>query len=250
MINYTKLRNHIPSSIDIIMLDSVDSTNTYAKSLSKNKNKQNTLIIAKEQTKGKGTKGRSFFSESNKGLYMSYVFYDANTPDIMKPITPAAAIAVVRAMRYCYSLESGIKWVNDIELDQKKLCGILSESRSIGNLTEYIIGIGMNIYTMNFPIDIQNKAVSLCEYCNIGDIELFTAQIIKELDEILTSDSLEYMKEYKQSCTTIGKRICFTLSETEIFGIAEDINERGHLVVQSEEEIFTLISADVSIKIL
>jgi len=231
------------------VLDTVDSTNNFAKDYVKKKNNTSTtVIIANEQTKGKGTKGRQFYSPKGTGLYLSYIFHKEFSLNDLTPITPAAAVAVRRAIYSYYSIESSIKWVNDIELNDRKLCGILTETVGHNDKrSSIIIGIGINISTNSFPDDIKNKAVAISEYCHVGDINNFTSKIIRELEEVLNLDANDLINEYRNVCSTIGKQISFLSDNKLEIGKAIDIDKDGHLIVETNEGIVTLISGDISI---
>lgn len=248
MIEYETLSKLIPESIKLILLKTVNSTNDYAKALSKDEHTKNIVIIAKEQTKGKGTKERSFYSPVNEGLYLSYLFHTKASITELNPITPAAAVAVARVVERLYSLNPMIKWVNDIELNGKKLCGILTESvhHIFDNSNSIIIGIGLNTNTKSFPEDIVNRATSLAEFVSEIDINILAAAIINEIDYILNSSSNEYMNEYIKRCSTIGKEITFTHNNIQKTGFVTSISKEGHLIVKCNNDSLVLFSGDVT----
>ena len=110
------------------MLKSVDSTNNEAKRMTANGFRENALIVANEQTKGRGRLGREFYSPKNTGIYMSFLLStDVKISDAVQ-ITTATAVAVVRAIESLTDLRPMIKWVNDVYLGNKKVCGILTEA--------------------------------------------------------------------------------------------------------------------------
>ena len=134
---------------NIIYLDTVDSTNSYLKRLAKNGAKEGTIVLAKEQTQGKGRKGRSFQSEQNMGIYMSVLWKPQCELSQLSEVTAWVAVAVARAIEGVTKVSPGIKWVNDLILNHKKVSGILTESSidcATGKIQYLIIGIGVNVH--------------------------------------------------------------------------------------------------------
>lgn len=251
MLDYMTIKKLISPDINLVVFDSVESTNDYAKTLSRTNPSTDTVVIAREQTKGRGTKGRSFFSPTDTGIYMSYMFKSLIPINEIKPITPAAAVAVLRVLSNYLSVEGSIKWVNDVEVNGKKLAGILTETVSNPkDFTAYVVvGIGMNTSTIAFPEDIKDRAISLSEITKDFDVNILYSRLINELERVrdynMMVDDHDYIKEYKSSCSTLGKNIVFTQNEKDISGRVIDINNQGHLVVETEFGIISLASADI-----
>ena len=141
--------------------DSVGSTNDIAKDLGKSGTKQ-ALIIASEQTKGRGRRGRSFFSPNGSGIYMSILLRPEHSSDIIPLLTTASAVAVSKAIKSVTNINTSIKWINDLYINFKKVCGILCEASftSDNKLDFIIVGIGININEPNggFPEELSNIA--------------------------------------------------------------------------------------------
>ena len=151
---------------DIIVEESVESTNDYVKKRANNGEKEGLVVIANEQTKGKGRLGRTFYSPSDTGIYMSLLIRPDKSPEKSLIITSAAAISVCKAIRTVAGVKASIKWVNDIVIDNKKVCGILTEGKvdADNNKLDYaVVGIGINITypKEGFPEDIADIATSL-----------------------------------------------------------------------------------------
>lgn len=168
---------------DLVTLPVTDSTNRYLKELAaKQALPDGFTVTALRQTSGRGRLGRTFFSPEGTGLYMS-VYY--NTPSAAEAMayTPLCACAVCRALESVCSVRAGIKWVNDIYLKGKKLCGILCEKTKNG----VVLGIGLNLKTPpeGFPEEIRNVACSLAECLDGGDMALCSRE--KMLDAIRES---------------------------------------------------------------
>ena len=134
--------------LNIIKLDVTPSTSTYAKENSSSLPLPS-LIIADKQTAGRGRRGNSFYSPENTGLYMTLLLEVSNPIPL---ITPATAVSICRVIEEKFNLEPKIKWVNDIFLNDKKICGILSECFTANGKTMVAIGIGINLTTSDFSL--------------------------------------------------------------------------------------------------
>ena len=145
---------------DIRRCDEVDSTNHVCKTLAA-QGADNTAVIARRQTAGKGRLGRSFLSPEG-GLYLSVLWRGCPAGQLLT-VTPLAAVAVCRAIEQTCGAMCGIKWCNDVVLNGKKLCGILTESslRPDGGAEWLVVGIGVNVAQTAFPPDIADMAASL-----------------------------------------------------------------------------------------
>lgn len=232
---------------DIFVLETVNSTNVYSKELAQKGAKHNTVVIANRQTCGKGRLGREFFSPSGTGLYMSIILRpDGCSPD-PTALTIAAGVAVCRAIEDICNRQPQIKWVNDIFLDGRKICGILAEAGTASGILDYIVvGIGINVSTQNFPPELSNVAGSLGE--NV-DRSLIAGKIIAEFHHLQAlCGSKELINEYKSRSLVLGKKIDFTKEGKIYTGIATDINNEGNLIVKLENgEIITLKSGEISL---
>lgn len=146
--------------INLISLDRCVSTNDEAYLLAENGAENGTTVTAREQTGGKGTNGRSFFSPGKTGIYMSVILRSVKQ-DRLLDVTPMAAVAVSRTLDKIFGVKTRIKWVNDVYLDGKKVCGILTKAQSKNGKTDFIVvGIGINLFAPEggFPDDIKNTA--------------------------------------------------------------------------------------------
>ncbi|MDK2794712.1 MAG: BirA family transcriptional regulator, partial [Caldanaerobacter sp.] len=141
--------------------ESLSSTNDMAKELAY-KVPDGTVIVAEEQTKGRGRMGRSWFSEKSSCILTSVILKPQIRPENTVALTQVAALAVVKAIEEVCSVKTKIKWPNDIILNSKKVCGILTEMSSEIDVVNYIvIGIGINVNCTEFPDDLKEKATSL-----------------------------------------------------------------------------------------
>lgn len=237
----------------IIVMDEVDSTNLEIKRLAGTGAEDGTVVIADRQSSGRGRLGRSFFSPAGSGIYMSVLHKPSFDAEKATLVTTAVSVAVCRAIEKVSGKKPLIKWVNDLYLDGKKICGILTEAirGAVSGKIEYIvIGIGINCAKSEFPDDIKNIAGSICE--NAEDISRneLAAEIIREIKDIdVAVESREFIEEYKRRSIVLGKDIRI-LGQTERKATAVDIDENGGLVVRlwgGETKI--LSSGEISIRL-
>lgn len=241
------------ADIDVIALKSSPSTNTEAMTgLMSGQLRHGALIVADEQTSGRGRMGKAFFSPK-KGIYMSVALCKSieNIQDMMI-ITPAAAVAVQRSIAKLTGIDTKIKWVNDLYIGKKKVCGILTQADidfESGKAGTFVVGIGINFVEQNFPDDIKDKACPLFE----GQPTITRSRLIAEIyDNLITlTDDLtrrEFMQEYKDNSMVIGKEIGYTINREEKRGKVVDIDDDGGLVVQEGDNIRKLTCGEISIR--
>lgn len=234
-ISENAIRKHLDFSVpEIIILDSIDSTNNYLKKLAEENAKKGTIVIAKSQTKGRGRTGNCFFSPDG-GLYMSILLDSGLNTEF---VTALSGVALCRAIKKCTDFSPKIKWVNDIYIDRKKICGILAEGTVSpdGNLENIILGIGLNILAPKdgFPDDIKDKAGALFKDNMPKDTEnIITAEIINALFQILSEKSNKFIDEYKNLSLLTGKEIAYKKSNQIFTGRAVSIDEKLRLVVET-----------------
>lgn len=235
----------------------IDSTNQEAKKLLIDEEiPHGSVLISEEQTAGRGRFGRNFFSPSKKGIYMSIILRPNIELDSAIHITTSAAVAVCRVIENSTRKFPKIKWVNDIFLNHRKICGILTEAVGnfeSGRVESVVVGIGINFKSAgeDFPEDIKNIAGSIFqgEEPNITRNQL-VAEILNELFEMcndLNDESI--MKEYKALSFVIGKEVSFMKNNMLRRGKAIDISDDGALIVEFENgEKDYLNSGEISIK--
>ena len=208
MLRKQSILKRLNNDINLILLNQVDSTNSYAKR--DNSNEYPKVVIAKKQTGGRGRLGRSFISKKG-GLYLSYVTDTLGADFNAGLITACAAVAAAKAIDEVCGIECGIKWVNDIYINNKKVCGILTEGFFANNTLpdKIIIGIGINI-SRNFATkEIKNIATALNKECKKKiDINTLAACIINNLEDGLKNiDKLEFLDGYRNKSIVVGKEI-------------------------------------------
>ena len=232
-----------------VFLDVVDSTNTDAKKRIMSGAQYPLLVLSDSQSAGRGRMGRSFYSPSRTGLYMSLAFEAQGGLSDTVGLTSAAAVAAVRAIRSVCGVETGIKWVNDIYLDGKKIAGILCESFFFEDKLFVIVGIGVNLATESFPEELADIAGSLNAESSLRR-ELADV-ICNEFFSLLALDeNSQFMTEYKKHSVVLGKDVNFIENGVSYSGIAEDILDNGALVVLLDDgSRHTLASGEISLRL-
>lgn len=250
-INEAEIKKFLPakySDLPVIVLEEVDSTNSYAVRLPADAAAHGTLIAAVRQTAGRGRQGRSFFSPDT-GLYMSLILKEDRGRLVPELITPAAAVAVCTALEALYGFEPKIKWVNDIFIQNKKICGILTELIPHETGASYIVGIGINFSKPEggFPPELEKLAGHLSlEGRSKGEL---AAGIARELLELYSDGDAEYVKEeYDRRMFLTGRRVSFFKNGSELSGTVLKTDSRCGLVVELDGGgALVLTSGEVSL---
>lgn len=231
---------------DVEVFQEIDSTNLEAKRRAQSVGDMPLLILAEGQTAGKGRMGRRFYSPESTGLYMSYMYTPKSDFSDSVTVTAAAAVAVARAIKRLTDLEPEIKWVNDIYIGGKKVCGILTEAVTSKDV-KIIVGIGVNITTDCFPDEIKGIADSL--KMSVDRNELATC-IVKEL-QILISELSDrtFIEEYRRLSCVLGRDVTFIKNGEEHCGKAVDIDRDGGLVVETVDGTVTLNTGEISLRV-
>ena len=238
------------TSYDIIVLETINSTNLYLKELAKKDAAHGTVVIADRQTNGRGRLGRQFFSPSGTGIYMSILIRPEEIKLDPQLLTVAAGVAVCRTLEDICNEAPRIKWVNDIFVGGRKVCGILAESFSDSTgINSIIVGIGINVTTSaaDFPAELSNIAGSIFPK-NITRNEII-AKVLTEFERVCNfNDAKKLIEEYKAFSLVLNKELSFTKDGKHYTGIATDINIEGNLVVKLHSgETIVLKSGEVSL---
>ena len=250
----SKLNSREFYSVDVVK--TIASTNDELKSRAQNGGAEGSVLVALSQTGGKGRLGRKFFSPENTGLYMSVILKPELAPCDAVLITTAAAVTTSKAIDEVSGRKSGIKWVNDIYIDGKKVCGILTEAgfnKTYDKLDYAILGIGVNVYTPDggFPEDIQNIADAVFAESMTDMRSTLCAKILDKFYEIYKNlDSKTYVEEYINRSCVVGKEIKVIQNGIETDALCTGIDENCRLKVKypdgTEEHLST---GEISIKI-
>lgn len=223
------------SGIPIHVLGSTDSTNTQLRAFAQQGAAHMTLLCAHEQTAGRGRRGRSFASPPG-GVYMSLLL--RSYPDAL-PLTIYAAVAARRALAPMTGDEARIKWVNDILVGSRKVCGILAEAVDGGA----IVGIGVNLSASLLPPELDGIAGAVCADLSRAEV---IAALTAEFDHVLTLDSHAVLDEYRRYCMLIGRTVSFTRG-TEMRGVVTGVSDSGCLLVACPDGLHELDSGEISI---
>ena len=204
---------------------------------------QDTIVLAKRQSGGKGTKGRSFSSEEG-GVYLTALrFYES------LPISQAFTVMTCAAAAVCKTLENlglqpQIKWPNDVYVNGKKICGILIENTlSGGFVRKAIVGIGLNIYN-DLPKELQ--AIATTVFTETG-VRYDVDETAEKLVHYLYQDGVE--KSYYSYLGWIGETVCITQGEQSFFARLNGVDEQGNLLAEIDGTIRRFAAAEISVRI-
>lgn len=235
-----------------MVFDELASTNTYAAGIAQEA-KNITAVVARRQTDGRGTRGRAFFCSADQGLYLSLVLRPKMGPEKIGLITPAAGVAVARALKSAAGVDAKIKWVNDIVIDDKKICGILAESRLAPGgrqLEHVVIGIGINLFVEDFPPEMAGLATSLHRHSAGFDVNELAAHIIDNLCGLLDRPEEDaFLEEYRRLSSVLGRQVVFESEGVRASGRAVEINHQGNLVVETgDNRRYIMAAGAVSVR--
>ena len=249
MFNETLLTDALAGTpLSVFLFSSIDSTNSEAKRHAMRGGASPALFLAEEQTAGRGRMGRSFFSPKSTGIYLSILFPTDDALSDPVTATTASAVAARRAILQITGLELGIKWVNDLYLKGKKVCGILAESFFVGQERFLIVGVGVNLSTTEFPEELLGKAGSLfSEETNLRDT--LAVELAKQLLSLLCNPR-DFMDEYRAASIVLGKEITYLQNQMDYCGVAESIDDLGRLTVRHKDGTSALLaSGEISLRI-
>ncbi len=241
-----RIRRKLSEEISVFTYEEIDSTNTEAVRKIREGTKLPALFVAEKQTAGRGRRGKSFYSLG--GVYMTLAMPSSEEFDTVR-LTTKAAVAVAEAIEELTGKRVGIKWVNDIYLDNKKICGILCEAVTDpenGTTVAHIVGVGVNLNVKDFPDELLDIAGSL--ECSRLSGELLAAKITEKLFKYLR-DGQEYIASYKKRSIVIGKEIRYIKNGAEYTAKALDIDQNGGLLVENPQGTELLTSGEISLRL-
>ncbi len=234
----------------------IESTNNYAKELAQQGAPHGTVVVADQQTGGRGRLGRSFYSPAGTGLYLSMILRPQCSAQELMHLTCAAAVAACDAVESVTGLRPHIKWTNDLVWRGKKLGGILTELVFSGAELDYaVVGIGINCNQTkeDFPPDLQHMAASLSivteKTIDISQLETALIHALLETANNLLTQQTQIMDQYRADCITIGQDICVVASDTVRHAKALAVENDGSLRIQLPDNTEELVSTgEVSIR--
>ena len=236
--------------------DTIDSTSTRAKAMAAHGAPHGTVLIAGHQSAGRGRMGRSFCSDAGMGVYLSVILRPGCKPEQLMHLTCAVGVAMCDAIRAVCGLQAGIKWVNDLVWNKRKLGGILTELsvNSKTGLVDYaVVGIGINCRQKpeDFPEELRSMALSL-EAATQGAVSpvLVAAAMLKqllEMDQKLLTGKAEFMNKYRDLCVTLGQTV--QIVGENVSGEAIDLTDDGSLIIRlSDGTLRQVGSGEVSVR--
>ena len=238
--------------------DTITSTNDRAKEMAQDGAPDGTVLIAAQQTGGRGRMGRSFHSPAGKGLYLSVILRPGCNAEKLMHLTCAVAVAVCQAVENVTGYRPGIKWINDLVAGKQKLGGILTEMSvdpKTGNANYAIVGIGINCNHTpeDFPPELREIATSLLtvtkQPVNVAKLAAATVEALQKMNGDLLTKKDAAMHISRQNCITLGQEIVVVRAEEKRYGTALDIDENGGLLVRfADETTETVNSGEVSVR--
>lgn len=241
------IENALEHQIEVLTFDVLESTNKYAKQLALDGLSQPIAIIANQQTNGYGRYGRNFYSPAKTGLYLSLAIPVKTGNFNAGLLTTGIATVVAQVLEDNYAINVGIKWVNDLIYQNKKIAGIMTEGLTdleSGSLNTVIIGLGLNIGSVAFPDDLKNKAGSL----NLEHVDhnMLATKIIDNI-LILMNNYLaaKFMPKYLDLSIVIGQQVELNRQGEIIVGVVDDIDNNGALILKTADKVVTVNSGEI-----
>ena len=241
---------------NVVFFEETGATNNEIRSLAEQGAPHGTLAVAERQLGGKGRRGRVWTSPAGVGIWMSMLLRPQIDPLAASMLTLVMALAAKKGIEISTGLKSEIKWPNDLVLNKKKICGILTEMSTELMEIQYVIpGIGINVNQKDFPDDIKATATSL--YIESGKIQK-RSEIIAAIMEafegyydtfIKTQDMSGLIEEYNANLVNLGNEVCVLDPAGEFRGVSEGINKEGALLVRlADGTLKEIISGEVSVR--
>lgn len=250
--------SHLPGDFpwQVQWFDTIDSTNTQAKCMARKGAPHGTVLIAGHQSGGRGRMGRSFSSPAGVGLYLSVILRPGCSAQSLMHLTCAAGIAACDAVETSCGIRPGIKWINDLVLNNRKLGGILTEmsvDAKTGLVDFAVIGIGINCLqnTEDFPPELQEIAISLKAAGCAPDMGHLAAKLLCSLYEMSLhlQEQKIIMAAYRKDCITLGRQVVILREEAKQYGTALDVDSDGALLVLlADGSTCTVNSGEVSVR--
>ena len=236
------LKDLNPENVDFYLLDTVNSTNTFAKD--KKLLKNFLIVISEEQTAGRGRQGKQWYSPDSGNIYMTIKFKDKNDA----PLSLIIGLLISESMDYVSGkkINAGLKWPNDLLINNKKICGILVESEIVNNEVEFIVGIGINY-------SLPKKESWWGEIGNLAEIlprEKLINSVLCAIISYAENGYPNWLAAWENRCMHIGDelKVISNNNQDEEFGIFQGINEEGKMLLKTSSELKSISSGECSIK--
>lgn len=241
---------------DLEVRKTLTSTNRIAKEAGASGEKEGKVIIAEEQTEGRGRLGRKFFSPSGSGIYLSLLLRPQMEVSEALLVTTAAAVAVAEAIEFVSGRKAEIKWVNDVYCDNKKVCGVLTEASlglENGGVEYIVLGIGINVKQPQggFPDEIKDIATSVYKEADADVRSRLIAEVLERFWAYYQHiHEKTFLQEYKRRSLLIGREIQVLSGVQSEKAVALEINDSCQLKVRMEDGTIRILSSgEVSIKL-
>ncbi|MBR6902393.1 MAG: biotin--[Clostridia bacterium] len=246
---------HDIKGANLVFKEKTVSTNEDVKQLAELGDGEFTVVLARSQTGGKGRMGRSFYS-GDGGLYFSVLLRPGFSADTCLKITTAAAVAMAKAIEDISQKQTKIKWVNDIFIKGKKVCGILTEGAfdaENGKLKYAVLGIGVNVAAPKdgFPSEIAETADSLFEAYEVSSL-VYSALLNSFLEDFKgyyeNIESMPHIEEYRKRSFLNGKTVTYERAGKTHTGVVCGIGDNAELIVKEKSKEISLLSGEVRVK--
>jgi BirA family biotin operon repressor/biotin-[acetyl-CoA-carboxylase] ligase len=223
----------------------VASTNEVARTIAR-ECRNGTVILAETQTQGRGRLSRSWASPPG-GIWMSLILKPQISLDRAYRINMIISVAIARALFELYGLVAGIKWPNDLLIEEKKICGILLEvSAEVDRLDYVVVGIGINanVDMSDFPVEWRTTSLRQELGREIARFELIQ-KILQEIEDLYQRmDSIEIYEEWRRRSVTLGRQVCINSISGDLLGEAVDLAEDGALLIRSQDDLHRVLAGD------
>ena len=241
---------------EVVFFEETGSTNVEAAKLATQGGKHGTLVIADKQNSGKGRRGRNWFTPGNTSIAVSFLLKPQLEAEYASMLTLVQAMAVAATIEEVCCHKAWIKWPNDILINEKKVCGILTEMNLEGSdIASIIIGTGINVNQEIFPEEIADIATSLkkevgAEQCREKLLGVLCCKFEYYYEQFMTSKDLSgIMKEYNARLISAGRSVRVLDPQSEYVGEALGINSQGELLVKKEDgNIVNVYAGEVSVR--
>lgn len=238
---------------DLQVFENIDSTNSKAATLAEAGAATGTVVLARQQTQGRGRRGNTWVSPPDSGIYMSVILRPNKKISELAVLSLAAGVAVAKSIKDELNLDVGLKWVNDIVYDGRKLGGILIEAPP----KAVIVGIGLNLDFSSQVLD-PELSTRLCWLDQLAGKKIDANKLITSLlmqmerqyQIVMDANTSDLISHWKSFNVTLGKSVRAISGNKELQGIALDLDESGALLVQDAfGQIHTLHSGEVSLRL-
>ena len=226
---------------NFVYCEEIDSTNTYLMDKKNKNNIDGTVILAEKQTEGRGRKNRVWYSAKEQNLNFSILltnrkYFGKN----LNLVNLASSLAVSQSIENLFQLDAELKWPNDVLIKGKKVCGILLEASSQGSKIErLVIGIGLNVNQTMFQGEFNLPPTSIKMESNLNiERERLLAEVLNNFEELLEKTLTkpeEVLREWKSRCRMIGEKISITENDETKYGIFDDIDDNGFLLLKTRD---------------